>query len=381
MRHYTFLILLFCSISAISQDCNNTLSGRVTDFHDGSLMVDATLIIAGTEQAVQTDSNGKFIIGNLCNDTYQIQVSHPYCLTKGFSVKVFGNTTKNFMLEHHLEELNQIIIDGKAYNDKSKTILQSSISKEALERFGSGSLGDALNSLSGVSSLNTGNTVIKPLIHGLHSSRVLIINNGVRMEDQEWGAEHAPNLDIHSVGNLTLVKGAGALQYGGNAVGGVIVAEAAKVPIKDSLYGSTLQTLSSNGRGALLTTELTKSYLNGWHAKIQGTMKRFGDFKAPDYILSNTGVFERNFAVDFGLNQFEQGFEGYYSFYKNEIGILRASHLGGARDQIRAINIMDRQVQAVERRAHRGRYNNMVLRKAYISPDTLTSEMREDNVP
>ena len=338
MRHYTFLILLFCSIFAISQDCNNTLSGRVTDFHDGSLMVDATLIVAGTEQAVQTDSNGKFIIENLCNDTYQIQVSHPYCLTKGFSVKVFGNTTKNFILEHHLEELNQIIIDGKAYNDKSKTILQSSISKEALERFSSGSLGDALNSLSGVSSLNTGNTVIKPLIHGLHSSRVVIINNGVRMEDQEWGAEHAPNLDIHSVGNLTLVKGAGALQYGGNAVGGVIVAEASKVPIKDSLYGSTLQTLSSNGRGALLTTELTKSYLIGWYAKIQGTMKRFGDFKAPDYILSNTGVFERNFAVDFGLNQFEQGFEGYYSFYKNEIGILRASHLGGARDQIRAIN-------------------------------------------
>ena len=31
------------------------------------------------------------------------------------------------------------------------------------------------------------------------------------------------------------------------------------------------------------------------------------------------------------------GIEGYYSIFKNEIGILRASHLGGAQDQIRAI--------------------------------------------
>jgi iron complex outermembrane receptor protein len=338
MRLYSFLILLLCSITAVSQDCNNTLSGTVTDFHDGSLMVEATLIVAGTEQAVQTDSNGKFTIQNLCNDTYHIQVSHPYCLTKGFTVKLSGDTTKNFLLEHHLEELNQIIIDGKAYSDKTNTMLQNNLSKEALERFGSGSLGDALNSLSGVSSLNTGNTVVKPLIHGLHSSRVVIINNGVRMEDQEWGAEHAPNVAINSIGNLSLIKGAGVLQYGGDAVGGVIVAEAAKVPIKDSLYGKTLQTLSTNGRGISLNTELTKSYLNGWHANIQGTMKRFGDFEAPNYILSNTGVFERNFTIDIGLKQFEYGIEGYYSFYKNEIGILRASHLGGARDLIRAIS-------------------------------------------
>jgi len=207
-----------------------------------------------------------------------------------------------------------------------------------LERFSSGSLGDALNSLSGVSSLNTGNTVIKPLINGLHSSRVVIINNGVRMEDQEWGAEHAPNIDINSVGNLTLIKGAGALQYSGDAIGGVIVTESSKVPAKDSLYGKTLLTAASNGRGASITSQLTKSYQNGWYAKIQGTLKRFGDFEAPNYVLSNTGIFERNASLNLGLNRFDYGIEAYYSLFKNEIGILRASHLGGAQDQIRAIN-------------------------------------------
>jgi len=338
MRNYALLILLLSSITSISQNCDNTLSGTVTDLHDGSLLVGATLIVAGTEQAVQTDFEGKFTISNLCNETYSIQVSHPYCLTKGFKVKVSGNTTKSFKLEHHLEELNEITIEGKVYRDKSKTILENTITKEELERFSNGSLGDALNSLSGVSSLNTGNTVIKPLVNGLHSSRVVIINNGVRMEDQEWGTEHAPNVDINSVGNLTLIKGAGALQYGGDAVGGVIVAEASKVPVKDSLYGKTQLTAASNGCGSSFTSQLTKSYQSGWYASVQGTLKRFGDFEAPDYILSNTGIFERNASLNMGLNRFDYGIEVYYSLFMNEIGILRASHLGGAQDQVRAIN-------------------------------------------
>ena len=338
MRNYALLVLLFSSITSLSQNCDNSLSGIVTDIHDGQLLIGVTLIIADTEQAVQTGLDGEFSFSNLCNDTYFIQVSHPYCLTKGFTVRISGNTKKSFKLEHHIEELNQITIEGKAYSDKSKTLLENTINKEELERFNSGSLGDALNSLSGVSSLNTGSTVVKPMINGLHSSRVVIVNNGVRMEDQEWGAEHAPNIDINSVSNLTVIKGAGALQYSGDAVGGVIIAEASKVPVKDSLYGKTLMTATSNGRGASLSSKLTKSYQNGWYATLQGSLKRFGDFEAPDYVLSNTGIFERSASLQVGFNRFDYGFEGYYSIFKNEIGILRASHLGGAQDQIRAID-------------------------------------------
>ena len=51
-----------------------------------------------------------------------------------------------------------------------------------------------------------------------------------RMEDQEWGAEHAPNIDVNAINRLTLIKGAGALQYSGDAMGGVVVVESAKYP-------------------------------------------------------------------------------------------------------------------------------------------------------
>lgn len=337
MYKYVFIILLF-SIKTFSQNCNYTLSGKVTDIHDGELLVGVTLTIANSEQSVQTGLDGLFSFSKLCNDTYNIQVSHPYCLTRGYKVKVFGNTNKSFKLEHHVEELNRITIEGKAFKNKSKTVLESSLNEKELERFSTGSLGNALNSLSGVSSLNTGNSVVKPIINGLHSSRVVIINNGVRMEDQRWGVEHAPNIDINSVGNLTLIKGAAALQYSGDATGGIIILEAPKVAVKDSIYGQTSISGISNGRGISINSKITKSNLNGWYSSIQGSFKRTGDTEASNYLLSNTGVFERNASIKLGFNRFDYGIEAYYSIYDNQLGILRASHLGGAQDQVRAIS-------------------------------------------
>lgn len=336
MRFYYLLLLFFSSMTCISQNCNSILSGFVLDYHDGEPLAEAILIVAGLEIETQSDINGKFSIPNLCNRSYSIQVYHDACAVKGYTFKMNGNTFKTFKLEHHIEELNEITIKS-ALENKTKTLQENKLSHKQLENYSSGSLGDALNSISGVSSLNTGNTIVKPMINGLHSSRVVIVNNGVRMEDQEWGSEHAPNIDVNSAGTITLIKGAGALKYSGDAVGGVIITEAIKIPVKDSIYGKTIFNGASNGRGGNITSQLIKSFNSGWYKDLQGSIKRFGDFESPDYILSNTGIFERNIAFRTGLNKFNYGFEGYYSFFKNEIGILRASHIGGAQDQVIAI--------------------------------------------
>ena len=337
MRLFALLLLLCCSMQSYSQDCNNTLYGSLLDIHDGSVLTGATVIVAQTGVGVLTDLDGNFVISNLCSATYQLQISHPSCSTKAFSVLIKVVTQKTFKLEHHLESLNEIIVNGKKTNRATKSIYENLVDQKTITTFSSGSLGDALNSISGVSSLNTGNTVVKPMINGLHSSRVLIINNGVQMQDQEWGAEHAPSIDINAVGTLKVIKGAGALQYGGNAIGGVVIASAPKVPLLDSLYGKTIFSGSSNGLGGTVSSSLTRSNQNGLYTAFQGSLKRYGDFNAPNYNLSNTGVFERNIAATIGFNRIDYGVEAYYSLFKNEIGILRASHIGGAEDQVQAI--------------------------------------------
>ncbi len=81
-----------------------------------------------------------------------------------------------------------------------------------------------------------------------------------------------------------------------------------------------------------------KSYKNGFYLQAQGTTKFSGDYWSPDYILSNTGVSEKDFSAGVGLDKFTYGFHAYYSMYDAEIGILRASHIGNVSDLIRAIN-------------------------------------------
>ena len=204
-------------------------------------------------------------------------------------------------------------------------MLESQISNKTLEKYSSASIGDALKSLSGVSSLNKGNGIVKPIIQGLHSSRIIMINNGVRMQDQEWGKEHAPNIDVNSIEKITLIKNASALKYGGDAMAGIIIAEGAKVAIKDSLYGKTMLFGSTNGRGGGISSQLTKALKMGFMELLKGHLSVSGDVEAADYVMSNTGLYEKDMSLRFGLNRFNYGIEGYYSYFNTEIGILRSS--------------------------------------------------------
>jgi len=328
-----------CCGNAIAQDCTYSLTGYVIDLHDQETLADATLSIEEGGRVIQTDAKGKYTFKNLCQGTtYSIRVSHPSCDAENIKVTINGDTERTIYMEHHLEELGEVSITAEAPKNAGKTAVESSLSTEDIQANSAGSLGDALNQLSGVSSLNTGNTVVKPVIQGLHSSRVVLITDGTRLQDQEWGVEHAPNVDLNNAGSIAVIKGAAGLQYGGDAVGGTIIVNPRRIPISDSLYGETLITGVSNGRGGSITSTLVKSYNSGWYGSFQGTLKRFGDFEAPNYILSNTGAFERDVAVRIGVNKYSYGVEASYTLYNNELGILRASHVGSAADLANALN-------------------------------------------
>jgi len=176
------------------------------------------------------------------------------------------------------------------------------------------------------------------MIHGLHSSRLLIINNNVRMFDQDWGDEHAPNIDINSSNSIQVVKGANTLKYGSDAIGGLIILKPKKYAIKDSLFGNTILSLNSNGLGGVFNTEIVNTYKSGHYLKLQTSYKQYGDFKAPDYYLTNTGIRNINSSVRFGYNSFEKGLDAYYSFVDNDFAILKSSHIGNVTDLVNAIN-------------------------------------------
>lgn len=75
----------------------------------------------------------------------------------------------------------------------------------------------------GVSQITTGNGISKPVIRGLGFNRVLVVNDGVRQEGQQWGDEHGVEVDGNAVSTTEIIKGPASLMYGSDAMAGVIV--------------------------------------------------------------------------------------------------------------------------------------------------------------
>ncbi len=340
---FTYVFISFRLLYAFPQQCNYTLKGEIKDFHDGKPLVGTTLSLIKDDTVVQSiisDLDGKYIISNVCLGRFELTVSHPNCKPKRILINIEGHTIKNVNLEHHLENLDEVLIIGERQEKGiTKATSVQTLKTDVIEQFSDASLGDALRELSGVSSLNTGSTIVKPVIQGLNSSRILIITNNVRLQDQEWGIEHAPNVDLNTADRITVIRGSGALQYGGDAIGGVVLAKPAALATKDTLFGKTLLSGSSNGRGGSVSSTINKGFNSGFGLRLQGSFKRFGDFRAPDYFLTNTGTQQKAISINFGVNTFLYGLEAYYSYFDTELGILQAADFGNLTDLIRAINL------------------------------------------
>ncbi len=338
MKH-NLLVVVLCFFSTIhSQNCTYTFIGEVIDFHDSTPMSGATIHNETNNSYTAADINGKFSIKNLCNGKLVLVISHVGCETKRVEVDILGDSYKKILMEHHTEELEEVAVTSNVIKKTTVTAQETILKSETLAQYSSQSLGDALKEVPGVYSINTGSTIVKPIINGMHSSRILILNNGVRLQDQEWGIEHAPNIDINSANQISVIKGSGALSYGGDAIGGVVVINPSRIIRKDTLYGRTIIGGQTNGKGYNVSSTLNKNYESGWFAQIQGSYKRNGDFKAPDYNLTNTGLNSKGVSARFGKNNFQSGFEVYYSYLENEIGILRSAHIGSIKGLANSIN-------------------------------------------
>lgn len=330
------MVFFLLGITFINAQEAFTVSGTVQDFHDRTMLQNAKIQL-GNYSAV-SDSKGKFTLKNVKKGNYSLQVSHPDCEPFTEELNVSENVKITVTLEHHVGNIETVTLHGNHKNNGSmvvKTLDKSDIEKNATEN-----LGNLLSKISGVSTLKTGNNIAKPIIHGLYGSRISILNNGVKLAEQEWGVEHAPNVDINNFQHIDVIKGASALKYGSDAIGGVVVLEPQVFPKKDTLKGSVNLFGISNGRGLGVDVDLVKTWKNGWAVKSGGSIKKLGDQHAPDYNLKNTGMDFSSFNFTLQKNSFKNGVSFDYYLTNQNLGILRDSHVSSQEDYERAMSVV-----------------------------------------
>ncbi len=321
---------MYCQETA----CDHTLNGFVFDIATKAPLPFATVSIQETGEGVITSDDGSFLIQNQCEEEVHLEVRFI-----GYKTVVhhhdFHHEDPMIYLAPDETLLESVVIEASRVNAfKSMSIQDLEVGKMT---FLSTSVSDLTEQISGVTTLQTGSNISKPIIHGLHSNRVLIMNDGLRHAYQLWGEGHAPEIDPSHVDRIEVVKGAGTVKYGPEALGGVILYKS-KRPLLDQSLGGTLgASYQSNGRAISNQISLEQgSHRFAWNASGFGIVQ--ADLSSPDYNLSNTGKREYggSFNTLFHQSKYELEISG--SYLDQELGILRGSLVGNLQDLQNAID-------------------------------------------
>ena len=127
--------------------------------------------------------------------------------------------------------LDKVVITGNPLGSGEIAVPVSVLSGDALTLRRGSSLGDTLNGLPGVSSTYFGPNANRPVIRGLDGDRVRMLSNaGASLDASSLSFDHAVPIDPLIVERIEVLRGPGALLYGGSAVGGVVNAIDNRIP-------------------------------------------------------------------------------------------------------------------------------------------------------
>ena len=211
-------LILFISFNGNAQN----LKGFVTDFETGIGIPYAKIYCLETQNGATADSNGNWQFNNIINNQMTLQISATEYDSE--IIKVDENDSvvivKMDLAHIHLDEVIISTSDSKlqrysAFPVESRKIVD-------LNKIEQTNLVDAMSNIPGIYNFSTGNGISKPVIRGLSGMRVLTSQNGLRLENQQWGADHGFAVLNLGIDRVEIIKGPSSLIYGADALGGVI---------------------------------------------------------------------------------------------------------------------------------------------------------------
>lgn len=239
------------------------------------------------------------------------------------------------------KELKEVIIGGDRINIEHKTEALNIVSSDAnyLSTNRGNSLMNSLDKIPGVKSMQIGQGFSKPMLRGLGFNRVAVLQNGIKQQGQQWGADHGLEIDQYDVDNIEIYKGAASLQFGSDAIAGAIKLSPAKISDKDFFASNILLNGATNNRlfGGSIDThyQKDKKYIKG-----RFTYQNFEDYRVPassfeylgyvypihNNILKNTAGREYDIAIQGGISNEKLSSNILISNVKSKTGFFAGAH-------------------------------------------------------
>jgi iron complex outermembrane recepter protein len=301
-----------------------TLTGKVTDSKTGEVLSGASVYFPDLRRGGTTNNEGLYKIQNVPEGKYLLEVSFLGYASVVETIELNGNTQKDFTLSHSYVENEAVTVTGvsAATSVKRTPTPVSIIKKEDFLRGSSTNLVDALSKSPGVSQIATGPAVSKPSIRGLGYNRVVVVNDGIRQEGQQWGDEHGIEIDEYNVTKAEILKGPASLMYGSDALAGVINIISILPAPEGTVKGNVFATYQTNNRQRGIHASLGGNE-NGFIWGAYGSYKAAADYKNRyDGYVFNSKFNEKDFGGYIGLNK-GWGFSHLYvSNFDQHLGLV-----------------------------------------------------------
>ncbi|MFZ4726409.1 MAG: TonB-dependent receptor, partial [Paludibacter sp.] len=219
-----FSLLLVASIWADNMGNQHTnLNGKITDTH-GEPVIGVTVYFPELKTGAVTDTVGNYTLDNLPKRTMLVQISALGYKMIAENIDLKTIYKKDLVLTESVVEINEVVVTGQSGATQmiKMPTPMSIITQKELQQQSASNLIDAISSQPGISQITTGSGISKPVIRGLGYNRVVVVNDGVRQEGQQWGDEHGIEIDENEVSRVEILKGPASLMYGSDAMAGVI---------------------------------------------------------------------------------------------------------------------------------------------------------------
>jgi len=286
-----WLYFSLCSI-AFAQD-SFQIEGSVINANTLQPLVGANIIGKGFFSI--SSATGTFTIKNVVAGTYSLTISHIGYSSETVSLKVGPKMEPlKIALMESATELQEVEVKGKTQQREAQELatVSHTVSHDFLDKNREGSLMQTLKNIPGVSTINIGSGQSKPVIRGLGFNRVVVVQNGIKHEAQQWGNDHGLEIDQYGIESVKIIKGPASLLYGSDAIAGVVDIQAAKLPLPNSFKGE-VNLLGENNNDLLGVSAGIQTRKNKWFYRGRLTYRDYGDYKVPtDKINYENYIFE-----------------------------------------------------------------------------------------
>lgn len=242
-----------------------------------------------------TSQTGVFEINNVAKGHYALEVSRIGYAKKTVIVHVEAGMQEVLVkLNEAVTNLDEIEVNGKTKKrrDKELATITHTVSKEFMEQNRENSLMQTLSKIPGVSTMSIGSGQSKPVIRGLGFNRVVVVQNGIKHEAQQWGNDHGLEIDQYGIENIQIIKGPASLVYGSDAIAGVVDIQPNKIPSINSFSGE-VNLLGESNNDLFGVSAGIKARKKNWYYRSRLTYRDYGDYKVPtDKINYENYVFE-----------------------------------------------------------------------------------------